>query len=622
MEQKMLQILQNCKNIREFKQTHVQIFVHGLQNDKFLIRKLIDLSSTFHSLDYAIRIFEDAQSPNVFIYNTLIKCFNERNRKKDAFLTFNQMKESEISPNNFTFTFLLKSCELSEALVEGMEFHAQIIKSGYGLNVFVQNTLLDFYSKCNQELDLACQVFDEMPVKDVVSWNSMINAYMNKGDMASAIGLFETMPERNVVSWNSVIAGLSKVGDMKSAQSVFERMPMRNTVSWNAMITGYARRGELVTARSIFNWMPDKDVVSWTAMISGYTQTGNLASASELFDQMPIKNLVSWNTMIAGYVHNHLFYRALHTFHQMLTATELKPDEATLTSVLSACAHLGALEHGTWVDSYIKKNKFKLTVTLGNALIDMFAKCGDMKNANTLFNQMTKRCIITWTTMVSGLALNGQCKEALAIFDAMCRERVAPDDVIFIAVLTACTHGGLVEEGQRIFNRMVGEFGIEPRIEHYGCMVDLLGRAGKLQEALGFIMNMPIEPNAVIWATLLGSCQFYGDGKLAEFVARKIIDLEPLNPGYRVLISNLNASIGRWEDVLNARAAMREEGMEKVPGCSSIQVGNGVHEFLARDTRHEHSKEIYEALDGLTEQLKAVGYVPCRSHNVALHQEQ
>ncbi|KAJ8618850.1 hypothetical protein MRB53_015036 [Persea americana] len=618
----MLQMLQDCKNIRQFKQTHLQILIHGLQDDRFLLRKLIDLSSTIDSLNYALRIFENAQFPNVFIYNTLIKCFNQSNCRKDALLTFNRMKQSAISPNNFTFTFLLKSFDSVESFEEGSAIHAQIVKFGYGLNVFVQNTLLDFYSRCGRELDLARRVFEEMPQRDVVSWNSMISAYLSRGDMVSAIQVFELMPERNVVSWNSIVAGLSKGGDMDKARSVFDRMPIRNTVSWNAMIAGYVKCSDVATARSFFDQMPEKDVVSWTAVISGYTKIGDLASASSLFDQMPIKNVVSWNTMIAGYVQNHMFDRALQLFHQLLLRSELKPDVATLTSVLSACAHLGALEHGSWVESYIKKKKFKITVTLGNALIDMFAKCGDVENAKAVFSQMSKRCIITWTTMVSGLAFNGKCREALAVFDTMCRDKVEPDDVIFIAVLTACSHGGLVEEGLHIYDRMLREFSIEPRIEHYGCMVDLLGRAGKLEEAIGFIKSMPMEPNAIIWATLLGSCKSYKNEDLVEFVTGKILDLEPSNPAYRVLISNSNALVGRWGDVMSARMVMKEEGMEKVPGCSSIQVGSGVHEFLVKDTRHEKRKEIYEALCGLTQQLREVGYVPFRSRIGTLHEKQ
>ncbi|XP_077213159.1 pentatricopeptide repeat-containing protein At3g29230-like [Tasmannia lanceolata] len=622
MQQKLLQILQKCKNMKELKQAHLHIFIHGLQGDRFLLPKLIQLSSTFHSLDYAIQIFQNEQFPNVVVYNTIIKCFSERSHNKDAFLAFNRMNKSNITPNTFTFTFLLKSCQMDEALEEGAEIHTHIVKSGFELNVFVQNTLLDFYSKCSLDLDCCSRVFDEMLERDVVSWNSMISAYMSHGEMASAIQLFESMPERNIISWNSVITGLVKAGDMVLARSIFERMPTRDPFSWNTMISGYIRCGDVITARSIFDMMRGKDVVSWTAMISGYTKVGDLDSATVLFEQMPVKNVVSWNAMITGYVQNRQFDQALLMFHQMLMNGMVRPDEATVTGVLSACAHLGALDHGNWIHSYIKKNKFHITVALGNALLDMYAKCGDVQNAKGVFNGLRERCIITWTAMVSGLAINGYCREALVLFDKMCSERIEPDDVIFITVLSACTHGGLVEEGLMVFDRMVRGYGIKPRIEHYGCMVDLLSRAGKLEEAIGFIERMPMEPNAVLWVTLLGSCKIYGNGQLAEFVTRRILDLEPSNPGYRVLISNLNASIGRWEDVSNIRAGMKEEGIEKVPGCSSIQVGSGVHEFLVKDTRHGQRREIYDTLYGLTEQLREVGYVPFRSHKVKLNQGQ
>ncbi|KAF8411687.1 hypothetical protein HHK36_004245 [Tetracentron sinense] len=610
MEQKMLQILQNCKSIRELKQTHLQIFIHGLQDSNFVLPKLISLSSTFHSLDYAVQIFENSHHRNVFVYNTMIECFIGRNCRKDAFHIFNRMNASSIASNSFTITFLLRSCESFEALKDGNQIHTHTVKSGFGSSVFVQNTLLDFYSKCSGNIDSACRVFEEMLERDVISWNSMIGAYMARGETESAIHLFDSMPEKNVVSWNSIITGLSKAGNMESAHLVFQRMTKRNEVSWNAMISGYMRKGDVINARSIFDEMPEKSVVSWTAMITGYANIGDLTSASDLFNRMPIKNVVSWNAMIAGYVHNHLFDQALCVFHHMLINGECRPNEATLISILCACSHLGNLENGKWIDSYIKKNKIELSISLGNALVDMLAKCGDVENAKAVFHRMTRRNIITWTTMVSGLAMNGQCGEALALFDTMCREGIEPDDVIFISVLSACNHGGLVEEGRRVFDQMRREFNIKPRIEHYGCMVDLLGRAGKLEEAVKFITSMPLEPNAVIWATLLGSCKTYRNEELLELVTRMILDQEPSNPGYLMQISNLNASVGRWEDALSIRAAMKQEGIEKVPGCSSIQIRNRVHEFIARDTRHAQRKKIYGTLDSLHEHLRVVGDVP------------
>ena len=601
----MLKLLQNCKTIRELKQTHLQILMHGLNESDFVLPKLITLASELVSLDYAVRIFRNSQYPNVISYNTMIKCFVGKTHQ-GALRVYDQMKALAILPNSFTFTFLLRCFESFEALGDGRVIHGDIVKLGFGSSVFVQNTLLDFYAKCSGNLDSACRVFEEMPERDVVSWNSMISGYLAHGEVEFAIGLIDLMPERSMVSWNSVVSGLSKAGNMELAHSVFERMPERNEVSWNSMISGYVRLGDIKSAQCIFDQMPKRTVVSWTAMISGYTMIGDLESARNVFDQMPFKNVVSWNAMIAGYVHNHEFDRALYVFHQMLIDGKCRPDRTTLLSVLSACSHMGSLEHGKWIDSYTKRNNFDLSIPLGNALIDMFAKCGDIENAKAVFDKMAKTCVITWTTMILGLAVNGQCKEALALFDRMHVEGIKPDDVIFIAVLSACTHGGLVEEGERVFDQMVHKFGIVPRIEHYGCMVDLLGRAGKLEEAVRFIKGMHLEPNAVIWATLLGSCKFHGNGDMLESVTRKIMELEPSNPNYLTLISNLSASIGQWRDALISRVAMRQQGMEKVPGCSSIQVGDKVHEFLARDTSHEERKEIYWALSCLNGHLKAV----------------
>ncbi|XP_024923937.1 pentatricopeptide repeat-containing protein At2g29760, chloroplastic [Ziziphus jujuba] len=618
MEQKLLQILKSCKNLRELKQTHVQILIHGLKDSDFILPKLLTLSSELGFPDYAIWVFRISRFPNVVTYNTLIKCFIGK-KHTDALRFYGQMKEFGPSPNSFTFTFLLKCFESFEALEYGKLIHGEILKLGFCSSIFVQNTLLDFYAKCGSELDSACRVFGEMPERDLVSWNSMVAAYIAFGETETAIRLFNSMPERNIVTWNSVLSGLSKAGNMEFAHAIFERMPGRNEVSWNSMISGYVRLGDVKSAQCVFDQMPEKTVFTWTTMISGYSMIGDLKSARSIFDQMPVRNVVSWNAMISCYVHNHMFDQALHIFSEMLMEGKFRPDQTTLISVLRACSHLGSLEHGKWVDSYIKGNNLDLSVSLGNALIDMFAKCGDIENAKVIFHKLSKRCIITWTTMVSGLAVNGQCREALTLFDAMCLEGSKPDDVIFIAVLSACTHGGLVEDGKRLFNQMVEKYDIEPRIEHYGCMVDLLGRAGQLEEAVRFIERMHIKPNAVIWATLLGSCKIHGNGDLLDFITRRIMDQEPSNPSYLTLISNLSASLGHWKEALTYRVAMRMQGVEKVPGCSSIQVGNKVHEFLAEDTSHEERKDIYGVLYGLNRHLKQVCDGALKYDNAPLH---
>lgn len=605
MEKSIQRFLGKCKSPAELRQIHAKILVHNLKDSEFIVPKLISLSSQLCSLEMAARLFQDLPHRNVVAYNTLIRCYIGKSQRA-ALSAYNQMRASMVAPNSFTFTFLLLCLEAFEALREGRMIHGEILKSGNGSGVFVQNTLLSFYSKCCGDLNHACRIFDEMPDRDIVSWNSMISVHMARGLIESALALFDSMPWKNNVTWNTMISGLSKAGQMELASSIFDNMPEKNDVSWNCMISGFVRVREMEAAKSTFAKMPEKTVVSWTAMISGYNMIGDLKSAEDLFYQMPQKNTVSWNAMISGHVHNHQFGHALALFHRMLSDSTCKPDQTTLISALSACSHLGSLEQGKWIDSYIKKNGLELSLPLGNALIDMFARCGDLGNARLTFNNMTMRCVITWTTMVSGLAYNGECVEALALYDRMCSKGPRPDDVLFIAILTACTHGGLVEEGKRVFSQMVNEFGIEPRIEHYGSMVDLLGRAGKLDEAIEFIERMHLQPNSIIWATLLSSFKIHGNKDILSTVIQKIMEQEPSNPSYLTLISNLKALLGQGEDGSIYRVAMRDKGMEKVPGCSLIQVGDRVHEFVARDTNHEHRREIYTTLSHLDGCLKIV----------------
>jgi pentatricopeptide repeat protein len=482
--------------------------------------------------------------------------------------------------------------------------------------VVVQNALLNVYYKCSDpgDVGVARKVFDEMADRDVVSWNSIVGVYMSSGDAAGAMELFEAMPERNVVSWNTVVAAFTRAGDMVSARAVFDRMPIRDAISWNLMISGYAASGNVEPARSLFDLMDRKDVVSWTAMVSTYAKIGDLDSARVLFDQMPDKNLVSWNAMITGYNHNSRYDEALRTFQQMMLEGRFMPDEATLVSVVSACALLGSVEYCNWISSYISKSNTHITVALGNALIDMFAKCGDVGRAQLVFNKMNTRCIITWTAMISGFAYNGQFREALLIYNDMCREGVTLDDTVFVAALAACAHGGLLQEGWSIFEQMVEHYGIVPRMEHYGCIVDLLGRAGKLQEAVRFIESMPLKPAVVIWVTLLSSCITHGDAELTEYVSARVLEIEPFNSSYQVLVSNCSALEGRWSSVMDARRTMRDWGVEKTPGSSLIQVGNEVHEFLAKDTRHQMRKEVYETLDGLIALIRHTEHIPWISY--------
>ncbi|KAI3760236.1 hypothetical protein L1987_50629 [Smallanthus sonchifolius] len=608
MEREILRFLHTCKSINQLKQTHLQILINGLKDNNFLLQTLITVSADLISLDYAFNALRTSNSPDVVAYNTMIKCFvgcNNNPTTYNAMTVYKEMKSREliISPNSFTFTFLLKCFE---SLDVGRMIHGEVLKMGFDVSsTFVGNTLLNLYGEfASDGVELACKVFDEMPVRDVVSWNTMIGVYMDCGDVGPAIRLFESMPERSVVTWNSVITGLAKNGKMDYARQLFDEMPKRNDVSWNCLISGYLKAGDLGNAEAVFNVMPVKSVVASTAIISGYASTGDVESARKMFDRIGSKRtVVTWNAMISCYINQSMFDEALALFRLMSVDGKCKPDQITLVSIVHACAHLGSLENGKWIAFYINKNKINLSTPLGNALIDMFAKCGDIESSKSIFNQMSNKCIITWTAMVSSLAVHGMCEEALALFNKMCVQGTQPDDVMFVAVLSACNHGGLVKEGQTLFNQMVHKFGIKPQIEHYGCMIDLLARSGDLDEAIRLTESMDLEPNAVIWGTLISACKLHGNSKLFQYVTKKVLDQEPSNASYLTLITNLSSSIGRWQDALRFRREMREEGIEKVPGCSSIQIGDNVHEFVARDTSHMQRSDIYEILESLNGHL-------------------
>lgn len=347
-------------------------------------------------------------------------------------------------------------------------------------------------------------------------------------------------------------------------------------------------------------------------MISGYARTGDMSKARELFDEMPERNVISWSAVIAGYVQVGLSKDALGVFALMQAGPD-RPNEATLVSVLGACAHLGALEQGKWVHGYLKSDGMRLNVFVGTALIDMYGKCGEIDLGLEVFSEMEERNLLAWTTMIKGLAMHGRGSEALDLFASMVEAGVMPDDITFIGALCACTHAGLVDEGRRIFNSMGEVYGITPKIEHYGCMVDLLARVGLLEEARCLVEQMPMEPDVLIWGALMAGCRFHGDVKMAEYAVKHLIELEQDNGAVYVLLANIYTVSGRHGDAQKVRRLMKSEGMVKTPGCSSIEIRGTVHQFLVGDNSHPRTKEILAKWEEIERLTRLEGYVSNKS---------
>lgn len=495
------------------------------------------------------------------------------------------MRQLGFLPNYFTFPFVLKACTRVLDFRLGVELHTIMVKVGYDCDIFVKTGLVCFYTKCGR-LDDACKMFDEMPEKNSVSWTAIITGYIESDRFMEAIDVFKRLLEINLrpdsFTLVRILSACSRLGDVRIAEWL------------DRCITS------LEIGRNIF---------VGTALVDTYAKCGSMEKALATFDQMLEKDAVTWGAMIQGYVSNGKPKEAVDMFYKMKN-DNIRPDCYTIVGVLSACSSLGALELGEWARSLVDKNEFLYNPVAGTSLIDMYAKCGKMGSALRVFKDMKEKDLIVWNAAITGLAMSGQSKVLFGLFGQLEKLGIHPDGKTFIGILCGCTHGGLVNDGRRFFNNMKRVFSLSPEIEHYGCMVDLLGRAGLLNEAHLLINDMPMEPNAIVWGALLSGCRLHRDTRLAEYVLKRLIELEPWNSGNYVLLSNIFSANKKWDDAENIRSVMIHKSIQKIPGCCWIEVNGKVHEFLVGDKSHPMSERIYMKLSELNMELKQLGYVP------------
>lgn len=374
----------------------------------------------------------------------------------------------------------------------------------------------------------------------------------------------------------------------------------------------YCFCGHLGCAHQVFDEIDEPDLPSWNSMVNANVKMGFVDVARGLFDAMPVKNVVSWSCMLNGYVKFGKYKECLALFREMqkLGVDCVRPNEYAMSVLLSACGKLGALEHGNWVHAYIERCGMVIDDVLGTCLINMYAKCGRVDRARWVFDNLgSSKDVITWSAMISAFAMHGHSAESLAFFSRMMCSGIKPNAVTFLGVLYACVHGGLVNEGEAYFEKMTREFGIVPSINHYGCMVDLYGRAGLIDKAWNVVNSMPMEPDVLVWGALLSGSRIAGDIKTCEIAGKKLIELEPTNSSAYVLLSNVHAKLGNWKDVRNVRDLMETKGVKKVPGCSLVELDGAIHEFFVGDESHPETREIYMMLQEMMSRLKLEGYV-------------
>ncbi|KAG0472723.1 hypothetical protein HPP92_014580 [Vanilla planifolia] len=604
---------QNCVSVKNCKQAHAFLIRSNLLNNNIIASKLVSFLALSPSGDlrYACQLFDQLRTPDSFIWNTIIRGCARGPMPSQAIYYFNQMSSSGVPPDHHSYPFVLTACARLQSPEPGWVFHAQTVKLGFESDAYVLNSLIQLYA-CYGFIGDARKLFDGNLSRDLVSWNVMIRGYIKMGQFKEAMSCFEDMVRTKNILPDSVtmiclVSACSQLGDL----------------GWGRWFHSYSEEHGLVANLQLRN-----------AILDMYCKCKDLSSAKELFHEMGSEqDLLSWTSMICGLANSGNFQDALEYFGRM-QIEGIQPDEVLLGTMLSVCAQVGALDQGKYVHQLIERHNLKRDIILETALVDMYAKCGSIDLAMQVFKKMREKNLFTWNAIIGGLAIHGHGQLALNLFEEMRREEVPVDDVTFIGILSACSHSGLVKDGLKVFNAMEEVYKLVPRMEHYGCVVDLLCRVGLVQDALAFIDKMPVKPNEVLWASLIGACRVHGAMEVADRVSSHMIELNPDSGDRYVSLSNLYAGIHRWDNALQVRSLMRAKGIKKTPGLSWIELDGVVHQFVAGDRSHKQNNEIYEMIEEMCKRVSLAGHVSATSeilfdieeeekeHSLFLHSEK
>ncbi|URE44969.1 PPR repeat [Musa troglodytarum] len=591
-----------ASNPRHATQIHSHLITTNSLPIPLLHTQLINLYAKCGQLEQAVLTFRTTQHcSNVVTWTSLITHLSHSHRPLEALSLFAQLKRSGPSPNPHTFSAVLPACAEAGSPATGRQVHALAHKHGVASDVYVASALADMYAKCGDMGD-SQRVFDEMTQRNLVSWNALIVGFVRNKMYHGATEAFREL-----------LADQALSPDQVSFSSVLSACANGGGIDFGRGVHGHAvKLGMASTLDYVRN-----------SLIDMYSKCGCLDEAMKLFDSCSDRDVVTWNVMMMGWIESDRMENACNCFRAMIREG-ISPDEASFSTVLHALARLASWGQGAAIHTLVVKTGFASNRCVGSSLISMYAKCGSLDDAYRSFEEAEDRTnVVAWTAMITAFQQHGHGDDVIQLFEQMLREGVEPDYITFVSVLSACSHNGLVDQGFKYFYSMSPK--VTPGSEHYACMVDMLGRAGRLDEAKRFIDTMPIRPDSSVWGALLGACRNYRNLELGDEVARRLFEIEPDNAGNYVLLSNMYAYHGRLEEAKEVRRTMESTGLRKETGCSWIDVWNETYVFTVHDRSHDETEQIYEMLGRLKELVKAKGYAPDTQfaiNDVEEHKEQ
>ncbi|XP_041004930.1 putative pentatricopeptide repeat-containing protein At3g25060, mitochondrial [Juglans microcarpa x Juglans regia] len=577
-------LLLACKDKASIAKVHALMLLTGLSLHLSFNGRLIASYANIGDIVSARKVFDLLPHRGTDAWNAMIIAYSRNDFPVEALYLYRQMILEGIRPDSSTFTVALKACTRLSDLKTGEEIWDRALDCGYEFDVFIMSSVLNLYAKCGK-MDGAIELFDMMPRRDLVCWTTMISGLARSGQPIEAVDMYRRMQKEGMEGDGVAVLGLiqacATLGDSKLGPSVH----------------GYLIRRALST-----------DVFVQTGLVDMYAKNGQLELAHRVFKKMPYKSVASWGALISGSAQNGFAGNALEFLVEMQSCG-YRPDLVSLLSALLACSQVGFLKLGKSIHGYTLR-RFNIDQVLGTAAIDMYSKCGALSWARTLFDKIDSKDSISWNAMISNYGIHGHGKEALSLFLKMTKTNLKPDHATFASLLSAFSHSGLVQEGQYWFNLMVSEYNIPPAEKHYACMVDLLARAGRVEEAHKVIDSMNTEPGLTVWVALLAGCCKNGNLVIGEIAAKKVLELNPDDLGIYALVSNYYAKVRKWDKVAGVRKIMKKTGMKKVPGYSVVDVKGKLHAFLMEDKSHNQYEYIMQLLDKLDHEMRAIGYVP------------